>query len=196
MMNTLPRSTKLAALLGPVVLVLAIIYSAMLPMPPSALELPAEKLSERAGSVFFPQGWAFFTKSPRTPELVAMTDPTATGDFDRMNYGPNAQPQWFFGADRTSRIQEFEFELLNRSSKDTDWFSCEQRVSTDCVARLVAADLGVAEVSTPFPAATICGNVVLVRTGVTPWAYANKGFDDNSTIDEIKRLKITCERSL
>ena len=189
------RSVRAAAYIAPILLVITVAYSSMLAMPPSAFELPGGQSFERMGIVFFPQGWAFFTKSPRTPELLAMAMPgneLADGPLESLAHGLNAQAKWFFGADRTSRIQEFEYELLNSGSSEVGWFSCEERANVECVRRAEALGEEQAEITNHFPAATLCGDIALVRTGVTPWAYANAGFSDRSTIDELKLLRVRC----
>ena len=191
----LSRRVRAAAYLVPILLTVTIAYSSMLAMPPSALELPGVQYFERVGIVFFPQGWAFFTKSPRTPELLAMAMPESgllEGPLESLAYGPNTQARWFFGADRTSRIQEFEYELLNSASSDLGWFSCEARASVECVRRAEVLGAERSDITNHFPAATLCGDIALLRTGVTPWAYANAGFPDRSTVDELKLLRVSC----
>lgn len=192
---TLGYCVRAAAYLAPIVLTVAVVYGGMLAMPPSALELPAGQFSERVGPIFFPQGWAFFTKSPRTPEFVAMAlpaDGVDEGPLESLVFGPNAQARWYFGADRTSRIQEFEYGLLDGASSGVEWFSCEERASVGCVRRLEAHGGSPYDMINDLPAATFCGDVVLVRAGVMPWAYANEGFSDHLMIDEIKLLRISC----
>lgn len=194
------RGTKLTAYVTPFVLILVTIYTALYAMPPSALMLPFSEQTERIGSVFWPQGWAFFTKSPRTAELVAMqilapsakTTETENLELKPLKYGPNVQIRWWLGADRTSRIQEFEYELLNRSASHIEWFECQGRVDLVCLNEYV--EMGTEDILAinSFPRASLCGRLLLVRRGVTAWAYANADFSDNLTIDKIKVLNVDC----
>lgn len=194
------KGTKLTAYVTSLAFILVTIYTALYAMPPSALVLPFSEQTERIGSIFWPQGWAFFTKSPRTPELVAMqisassatTDEADNLELRPLQYGPNVQIRWWFGADRTSRIQEFEYELLNRLTSHIEWFECEGRVDLTCFDEYVETGTEDIPVVNSFPRASLCGKLLLVRLGVTAWAYANANFSDSLTIDKIKVLNVHC----
>lgn len=193
-------AVRIAAYIAPLSLAIITLYSASYVMPSSALVLPFYENAKQVGPVLWPQGWAFFTKSPRIPELTAMRMPTSTitGEqkLESLTYGPNAQAKWLFGADRTSRIQEFEYDLLNSASSHISWYECKGRVDLNCVNELtLTSTISTVTVINDSPIASLCGELLLVRFGITAWAYINAGFSDDLTVDEIKILDVKCSSS-
>lgn len=194
-------AVRIAAYIAPISLAIIALYSASYAMPSSALELPFYEKAKQVGPILWPQGWAFFTKSPRIPELTAMRMSTSTRTDERnlesLTYGPNAQAKWLFGADRTSRIQEFEYDLLNNASSHVDWYECNGRVDLNCVNEFASSTkTPTVTVINDSPIASLCGELLLVRFGITAWAYINAGFSDDLTVDEIKILDVKCSNSI
>lgn len=182
----------LAAGASLVVVVVITLYSATYLLGERAAELPGERTYQEIAAPYFPQGWAFFTKSPRTPELLAYRYEPGGDDAASLVLGPNAQARWAFGLDRTPRTQEFEYEVLSRALSDESWFECSGPVGGECIEDAGRAGPSI-EIVNDLPASTICGDdIVLVRAGVFPWAFANRGFDPGGAVDEVVLANVEC----
>lgn len=147
--------------------------------------LPASAQSNLRGvQQVLPQGWAFFTKSPRGDFYAAYR--FDGGEWETANRGPNAQPRWAFGLNRESRLTEFDVQTALANAADDWWQDCARTdTDTECLA------------DSPSHAVTayghdlrLCGDVGLVRREAVPWAYREfQKRTDGSSL----RLEITCE---
>jgi antimicrobial peptide system SdpA family protein len=114
-----------------------------------------------------PEGWGFFTKSPRDPEMqVAVLH---NGRFIKLNIVSSFQAKYAFGFDRLSRAQGLEIDgLLSQVQSSSLWQGCQQNVAV-CSQNLPVQKQLVNSVQFP----TLCGNLVLFERRPIPWAYRN-----------------------
>ncbi|WP_309067464.1 SdpA family antimicrobial peptide system protein [Microbacterium sp.] len=132
-----------------------------------------------------PQGWAFFTKSPRGqvhfPYRSDGSDGWITAD-----RGPNAQLRWAFGLNRESRLTEFDVQTVLAQVEDDWWQECSKSASdSQCLDNTPAH-----EVSAVGHDLRLCGDVGLVRREPVPWAYRDYL---NRTDGESIRLLVSCQ---
>jgi len=194
-MNTI-LSNSSNATLGKVLVLWAVGVSAVLTYSLSVTvfsqsdieRLPATASISPWATAAFPQGWAFFTKSPRTPEVQPF-QVDGTTSMDSLALGPNSSPRWLFGLNRTSRIQEFELGEINRLTSQVEWTDCDGPLTASCVEAARAA--GAEPVDNPFPLQTLCGTIALVREEPVPWAFANRGIDTEPPAD-LKVVDVRC----
>ena len=134
--------------------------------------LPSNVVSVRDGGaarVFWshalPQGWAFFTKPPSDPELVAYTYSDAGLVYATKT--PNSSARNLFGLTRKQRAQGPEIAAM--ANQLHDWTDCED-VPRDCLA-VVATMAPQDSVVNTAPVQTLCGPTVIVETEPVPFAY-------------------------
>jgi len=135
----------------------------------------------------FPQGWGFFTKSPRELEIHASS--VSRGTLESLNQAPNAQLKWFYGFDRTPRVQEFETIHFVQEMANIPWTSCDGPVTANCLDKARTQSIPILE--HPFAHQTYCGSIALVESKPLPWAYANRGFTESRS-ERIKMLTVQC----
>ncbi|MGQ4381456.1 SdpA family antimicrobial peptide system protein [Streptomyces sp. SAS_267] len=136
-------------------------------LPDAAASSPGIRSSRQTVSRIWPQGWGFFTKSPRTPANVAYK--ITEGDAPKNALiGPNASPSNLFGASRRARAQGPEIATLLHSLPERAWKKCEAYVITECEADDFTLASRVVN-SSPIP--TLCGKVILTSEEPVPWAW-------------------------
>jgi antimicrobial peptide system SdpA family protein len=135
-------------------------------LPSNALTLPGQDDLRPDIQVIAPQGWAFFTRSPRHPYLLAWR-PGATADWQVAMLAPHAEPRNAFGFNRRSRAQPVEMALLGNLAPPERWVDCEDG---DIAACLTAAPA--VAVTNPTPEPLLCGPVGLSSQEPLPWAWA------------------------
>ncbi|WP_412538042.1 SdpA family antimicrobial peptide system protein [Longispora sp. K20-0274] len=162
---------------GAVLLVAYVLHAAL---PASPLHLPGPDTT--VIRLFTPQGWAFFTKSPRsTDTYVYRLDGDSWHDIDA---GPLAQPEYTMGLDRAARAQGAEIALLRSHLTADVWRDCDREPDACLAETAVAATL--ANGST---VRTVCGDVGLVERGPLPWAWR----DLPTTVpSRVARVRVTC----
>jgi antimicrobial peptide system SdpA family protein len=115
--------------------------------------------------VIVPEGWAFFTRSPRLPE-PAVYLATPGGGWRDITAGPVSVPQTWMGLDRGTRSQGVELANLLTEVSVAQWQACTDR-PTVCLSRLRPSTAIVNRSSQH----TACGDVGFVVQDVTPWAW-------------------------
>lgn len=134
--------------------------------------------------IVFPEGFAFFTRDPREPDLY-LYEQTEDG-WKTAALGPNARPANFFGLNRKARAQAVEYALLLQGRGPGAWSSCDAG-TLSCLERVETHDT--IENVTPRP--TLCGTVGFVRQDPIPWAWS----EDRDTIEmssELIKLQVSC----
>ncbi len=130
-----------------------------------------------------PEGWGFFTKSPRDPEMqVAVLH---NGRLIKLNIVSSFQAKYAFGFNRQSRAQGLEIDgLLSQLRSSSLWRDCQQNVAVCSQNLLVQKQL---VNSVQFP--TLCGNLVLFERRPIPWAYR-----DSKPImpSRLTRVEVVC----
>jgi antimicrobial peptide system SdpA family protein len=155
--------------------------------PLAVASLPAaDHLSPRLKRVangvrdVLPEGWSFFTKSPRDPFVIALT-PTG----DEISSAPNAQAKWAFGWDRTSRLGGIDVERVVSATDDGAWVRCAPAASRpDCERRAARSTVHLAGLAEEF-----CRRLVLARVAPTPWAFRGRP----SPVTEVALVDVRCD---
>jgi antimicrobial peptide system SdpA family protein len=132
-------------------------------LPVTALTLPFDRSAQVRSLV--PEGWAFFTKSPRTPDPTVYGRPPG-GAWRRLTVPPQANPGSLMGLDRLARSQGTEVAILTNQVPPKAWIPCDRR-PTDCLAGLSPA----ATVTNYSTHRTVCGDVGMTIQEVLPWAW-------------------------
>lgn len=164
--------------------VLLAVYVTLLQVPKTALELPfRDSENVQVLNHLAPQGWAFFTKSPRG-ESIRLFERTPAGVSDASSY-PLSDPQNWFGLDRLPRAQGTEYGTLLASQPDDHW--------TDCTDFDACTDPSIPShpVDNPVPSPTYCGDVYAIGYGTTPWAWRHFGYDPRQP-ERTVRMSVTC----
>jgi antimicrobial peptide system SdpA family protein len=134
-----------------------------------------------------PQGWAFFTRNPREASTIPYVH-DGTG-WVSANRGPNTQPRYLMGANRESRLTEFDVSLLlEQSTTPLTWTPCAAPDIASCAASAAAA--GTVSVLVQGYQLRLCGEVLLIREEPIPLAYAGLGYRPPK---EAIRLDVTCQ---
>lgn len=177
------RVGSVVAALGAVwFVVLTYVVHAALPANP--IDLPFQ--NRTVIKHFAPEGWAFFTKSPRTPQNTFYVH--RNGTWESAHLGPVARPSNAFGLDRSVRAQGVEFGLLAHQINDKAWETCEKRSVGACLDE--APLLGTLQNESPAP--TLCGTVGLVSQKPLPWSW-RESRDRIEMPFTIAKVNVRCE---
>lgn len=132
-----------------------------------------------------PQGWAFFTKSPRSEVYYAYAA-SSSGTWEPANRGPNAQPKYLFGLNRESRLTEFDVQTLVAEAEKSWWTECPSSSNDqECLDRAASHSIAVSGYDL-----RLCGEVGLLRREPVPWAY--RDFYEKSSGSSL-RLTVECK---
>lgn len=170
---------RVAAVAAGAVLLVTYVLHAALPASPFGLPGPD------GGSIraFAPQGWAFFTKSPRseTPTVYRLSTDSRWND---ITAGPLAQPGNLMGFNRRARAQGTELAMLIAAAPQEAWRECED-TPTNCLSGVAVAGV-IANRSNQH---SVCGEVGIVVQQVLPWAWR-----DAPTVmpSKVLRVRVTC----
>ncbi|MFE0045139.1 SdpA family antimicrobial peptide system protein [Streptomyces albireticuli] len=161
------------------------LYVAQVHVPKNVISLPGQKQARSTVANVAPQGWAFFTKSPRDVEVLPYRQ--ATNDtWTSLALTPHSSPRNAFGLDRASRSQGIEISLLLNLAEKKDWKECEEELA-DCLTGARPTR----KVDNPSPAPTVCGRVALVQEKPVPWAWRDL-VDERATPERFLTLDVTC----
>ncbi len=143
------------------------VTSLLVALPSSAVSSPGVVESRQYVSKVWPQGWSFFTKSPRSPSNGAYRI-SSDGPPRSLLIGPNASPSNAFGASRRARAQGPELATLMYATPGRAWKKCEGYTVSDCGV----GDFGKApKIRNDSPIPTLCGKTVLTIEEPIPWAW-------------------------
>ena len=160
---------------------LLVIYVLHAALPATVISLPGQ--DTRLVSTFMPEGWAFFTKSPRSVSPVVYRYEPA-GTWRDVTAGPIAEVTDVMGLDRMSRSQGTELAMIVRLVPEDAWLDCQQ-LPTDCLSRTTAART-LPNLSNHH---SVCGEIGIVAQEVLPWAWRETPVVMPS---KIVRVKVTC----
>lgn len=170
---------RVAVVLAVAGLFVAYVLHAALPASPFTLPGPP------AGTVraLVPQGWAFFTKSPRSRSAEVFRH-RPDGGWRDITAGTRARPRSLMGLDRTGRAQGTEVAMLIAVVPERSWRDCERR-PTDCLAEAPVAHT-IVNRSTHH---SVCGEVGIVLQDVLPWAWRDL---PTTMPSKVLRVRVTC----
>ena len=160
---------------------LVVLYVTQTQLPDNVVKLPGQHTVADPARTFTPQGWAFFTKSPRETEL----DPyrLVDGGWESLRLGRHSE----YGFDRASRSQGLETGILYAEIQNIEPFDCT-RLSQD--ACLGGAPVAVTVVN-PSPEPTLCGRVALANQLPVPFAWLHLD-GTTHTLESGVGLEVTC----
>lgn len=183
------KSVPFAHLILPTVISAAFVSLVALSALPTTVIQPALPHKLEASLVTaFPQGWAFFTKSPKEPELVPLQK-VSGGKLEMATQLPTARIENVFGFSRYGRAQGVELAILANSVPGSHWQQCdgssrECRNSLDETMRYPLVN--------ETPGAILCGELMLLERAATPYNYQ----EFTSTEFQSRRaalVEVTCE---
>lgn len=190
--NTTGRTTagpRLILALSALWAVIAV-YSAHAVLPANVLELPLRDSLAQPANALVPQGWAFFTKSPRDPLLTAY-EFDERGEAYRIPEVTASDYRNLFGVNRRGRAIGTELALLLDLVPPDRWVDCLPG-EDGCLARLRTSPPH--RVTTPVPGPRLCGEVALVEESVVPYAYRDL-VDQRVVVNRAAYLTVECGRS-
>ncbi|CAM5320375.1 hypothetical protein SABIM44S_00336 [Streptomyces abikoensis] len=164
----------------------AVLYVAQVHVPKNVLSLPGQKQVRSTVANVAPQGWAFFTKSPRDVEVLPYRQ-SGDGSWTSLALTPHSSPRNAFGLDRASRSQGIEISLLLNLAEKKEWKECEENDLSDCLANARPSR----KVKNPSPEPTVCGRVSLVQEKPVPWAWRDL-VDERTTPERYLAMDVTC----
>lgn len=170
---------RVAAVLTIACLFVAYVLHAALPASPFRLPGPDTRIVRAIA----PQGWAFFTKSPRSLSAEVFQY-QADGSWRDVTAGPQSRPSDLMGLDRTGRSQGTEVAMVVAAAPEQAWRDCD-RAPTDCLSEATIA-LTVPNRSNHH---SVCGDVGVVLQDVLPWAWR----DAPTTMpSKVLRVRVEC----
>jgi antimicrobial peptide system SdpA family protein len=146
---------------------LAVVYVLHAALPQNAVALPFE--NPRGIQQIVPEGWAFFTRSPRTVYPIVYR----RGDDGRWRLWSRktlATPDQLMGLDRTQRSEGTVMALILDQVSAQKWSNCTQDPAV-CLSRQSAP----LTLSNPSSHREICGMNGFVMQEVLPWAWRSSG---------------------
>ncbi|MDQ0831410.1 antimicrobial peptide system SdpA family protein [Streptomyces achromogenes] len=154
-------------------------------LPKNVITLPGQTKARHTVANMAPQGWAFFTKSPRDAEIVPY-EKRASG-WKSASLTPHSSPHNAFGLDRRSRAQGVEIALLLSAAQKGDWHDCTSSRS-QCLGGYGAPGR---HIDNRSPRPTLCGTVGLLQEKPTPWAWRDLLPEAHSP-ERVMVLEVTC----
>ncbi|MFJ8214952.1 SdpA family antimicrobial peptide system protein [Streptomyces sp. NPDC096033] len=164
---------------------LIVLYVVQEQVPKNVISLPAQTKLKYTVANIAPQGWAFFTKSPRDPEIMPYKK-TPDG-WQSLAMTPHASPHNAFGLNRASRGQGVEIAMLLSTAQKSDWHDCTDSSDT-CLANGGGASRRLTN-ATPHP--TLCGTIGLLQDRPTPYAWRDLVTTSHTT-ERVMILEVAC----
>lgn len=130
----------------------------------SPLRAPAKQRQQIIS--WTPQGWAFFTRSPRTPVLRVYR--RVEGAWRNASIS-NASYQNLFGVSRRARAINAELGAISVKIPRRGWTPCAESLSA-CAATVSLSEP--TRVTNPSLHPELCGNLMLEQRPLVPWAWS------------------------
>jgi antimicrobial peptide system SdpA family protein len=124
--------------------------------------------------MLFPQGWAFFTKSPRDENIQIYQ--LVNGKLEVMPGQRQATFEHLMGVKRDARAMSVEYATMLYDIPPTKWVKCEVNPSEFIKKHPMAA----VKVKNKTPLALLHGDIYLISQATVPWAWAK--FAKNVTL--------------
>lgn len=155
-------------------------------LPPNATSTPLADQMRMLMLQVAPQGWAFFTRSPREPRVLAWGKGSA--GWTPVTQGPHSEARNAFGFNRASRAQGVETGVLLEQVPNEAWRDCPDGNVGVCLARLTPR----IKTRNPGPTTTLCGEVTLVQQEPLPWAWFDPDAETTPMPAQVLPLDVTC----
>ncbi|MFH9619354.1 SdpA family antimicrobial peptide system protein [Streptomyces pratensis] len=174
------------------------VYAAEASLPSSPLGLSGQN-REAVRSVL-PEGWAFFTASPREDDVLLWERPAGERSPEgRWTGGFTAQASAgeFFGARRLQRAKKAEAGALMSGAleRGARWLTCPAPAAPlplrDTVRDCADAATGAVRVANASAHPRVCGTVLFSRQEPLPWTWARHGVDEGMPV-RILPVEVTC----
>ncbi|MEU5050197.1 SdpA family antimicrobial peptide system protein [Streptomyces sp. NPDC021096] len=170
-------------------------YAADSSLPTNALTLPGQ--NQQAIRSLLPEGWAFFTRSPREKDVLLWR--RVGNQWQQWSLNQASATEWF-GVKREQRAQSVEMGLLlsRAVEKGAHWSDCEAVDVAKPLGEIVrqcAHSPGKAgppvRVRSGSPTPTLCGPIALTRQEPLPWSWARFGVEEQMPV-QILRMEVSC----
>lgn len=145
------------------------------------------KLIRQAQLAHFPQGWAFFTRSPREPELTVFRQ--AASGWSAVNMR-NASWGTFLGLKKGGAVNGIELGAVAEQIRDWDEMKIAWQPLLPSYPEI--ADASYATVKNDTRIRSFCGEALLVLQEPVPWAWARSGAPVKIP-SKFKKVRIECE---
>lgn len=183
------RVPRLIVLACVAILALIGVYDIRAHTPANILDLPAVDSARPALNATLPQGWAFFTRSPREENLRAYPL-TAQGRGEHVQTA-YSEPGNAFGLDRAVRSQGTELGLIQAAVPVDAWVECEG-ARTECLEQAASArGSELPSVDNPVFRTTVCGPVILSMERAGVWAYKDL-VEDSVRVARYAVVEVSC----
>ncbi len=161
----------------------AITYVLHATFPFNAVKLPDENTI--SAKLWSPQGWKFFTRSPREDWLLPYR--RTTRGWESASLGPNGRLDAYLGWSRAPRAQGIEMGLLLHNISNNMWDKCTGD-AVECLRRSpIKTTL---RNKTPEP--TLCGMVGFVVQEQVPWAWAYSPARPAHMPSRVAKFEVKC----
>jgi antimicrobial peptide system SdpA family protein len=151
-------------------------------LPANAIELPLQEYNP--WPYLLPQGWSFFTRSPREKRTTAYCE-KAMGQWieqaSAIGYSGGSS-----GFSRKAKMFAAELGLTLQALRSTKWEACELTPML-CLSNLTVA----VEIAPQVAHPTICGIVGLVRQDLVPWAWGASA-DETLMPSSVLKINVKC----
>lgn len=132
----------------------------------TASPIASSRVSRQETFTLLPQGWGFFTRSPRERWYTYWS--LASGQWSRVDLKGTSIENWF-GLRRRSRIRLVRLGMLHAALTKADWRPCHGEMS-ECVKTLPA---GSPHAAVSWRDDALCRSIVIVSAEPWPWAWAS-----------------------
>jgi len=110
-----------------------------------------------------PEGWAFFTRSPREMQTFLYRRGASGREAISQRH---ADPANYFGLARFARAKMVEVAALLEQVAPNEWSSFAAGIDPESLPTVPRA------VTNPAPGPLLCGNVLLIEREPVPWAWS------------------------
>ena len=161
----------------------ALIYGiAVASIPYNPLSMP--RIITMNLQTIIPQGWAFFTRSPREEMNYYYRI-----EEDALVLQPYQNANWktALGTSRMGRVKSMELAALNSMVQPEDWYHCDKGIAVcDDWKTLPRVAL-----RNGFRHPQICGELILEKKEIVPWAWS-KDIHQDQVPSKIVKLFVVC----
>jgi antimicrobial peptide system SdpA family protein len=135
---------------------------------------------------FFPEGWQFFTKNPRDPQILILEE--INGDWKKHSLFPNSSLNNYLGLRRGSKAIGVEYGLLCETLSPSQWLTIANKniftyIKSDTTNSIKTINTNI----NPL----LCGDYIFVEIEPCPWAWRDTQ-DKYSMPAKIIKLHIIC----